>query len=120
MLKGLRVLVVEDEAAIAMLLEDYLECLGCQVVAVASRLDDAIEKARTLTLDIATLDINLAGKLSYPVAEILRARDIPFVFATGYGAAGLSDALQDTPVLSKPFKQAQLAAVLNEASRARR
>ena len=116
-LDGLRVLVVEDEAAISMLIEDALDALGCRVVAVAARLDDAMEKARTLPMDVAMLDVNLAGKQSYPVAAILRARDIPFIFATGYGVEGLSSDLQDAPVLAKPFKQAQLAAMLSAASR---
>ena len=116
MLNGLRVLVVEDEAAISMLIEELLEDMGCQVVAVAARLDDAMEKARTKTIDIAMLDVNLAGKRSYPVAAILRARGIPFIFATGYGVDGLSEELQDAPVLAKPFKQAQLAAILGAAS----
>ncbi|WP_419758173.1 response regulator [Acidisoma sp.] len=119
MLDGLRVLVVEDEAAISMLLEELLDALGCTVVAVAARLEDAMQKARTLAVDIAMLDVNLAGKQSYPVAQILRDRDIPFFFATGYGVEGLSADLQDAPVLVKPFRQAQLAAMLGAASRTR-
>jgi CheY-like chemotaxis protein len=115
MLAGKRVLVVEDEAVVSMLLEDFLDDMGCNVVAVAARLDDAMEKARTVMLDIAVLDVNLAGQQSYPVADILLTRNIPFVFATGYGVAGLSAEFQHAPVLSKPFKQAQLAEVLRVA-----
>lgn len=111
-LTGLRVLVVEDEALITMLFEDFLEDLGCQVIGTASRLDDAVEKARTLPMQVAVLDVNLAGQLSYPVAEVLRARDVPFVFATGYGAAALPEALQGVPVLTKPFQQRQLEQTL--------
>ena len=114
-LAGARVLVVEDEALVAMLVEEYLDELGCQVVAVAPRLEDAQELARTLALDAAVLDVNLAGRLSYPVAEVLRARGVPFVFATGYGLAGLPDALRGVPVLSKPFRQDQFAAALEAA-----
>lgn len=115
MLTGTRVLVVEDEALISMLVEEYLEDLGCEVVATAARLNEALEKARLLTFDVALLDVNLAGQVSYPVADTLRSRGIPFVFATGYGTAGLPDGLVGTLVLSKPFQQAQLAAALQAA-----
>ncbi len=114
-LTGLRVLVVEDEWLVAMLVEEYLNDLGCEVVGSASRLEDALEKARTLPIDIAVLDVNLAGKLSYPVAEVLRKRNVPFLLATGYGVAALPDALRGTPVLAKPFVQDQLAAALQAA-----
>jgi CheY-like chemotaxis protein len=116
-LMGRRVLVVEDEALIAMLIEDYLLDLGCTVAATAARLDDGLEKATGAAIDLAVLDINLAGALSYPIAEALRARGIPFIFATGYGAAGLPDGLQGTPVLAKPFDETQLAEALERALR---
>lgn len=112
---GKQVLLVEDEAAISMLLEEFLEELGCEVLGLASRLDDALAKARTLPLHMAVLDVNLAGRLSYPVAEVLRGRDVPFVFATGYGAAALPEALRGVPVLSKPFRKQQLANALQAA-----
>lgn len=114
-LAGLRVLVVEDESMIAMLVEDFLEELGCVVVGSASRLEDALAKAHAPDVDIALLDVNLAGQVSYPVAETLRARGIPFVFATGYGSAALPAALQGAPVLPKPFTQSQLAEALRRA-----
>ena len=117
-LAGTRVLVVEDEALVSMLVEEYLDELGCEVVAVSPRLEDALEKARTLALDAAVLDVNLAGRLSYPVAELLRSRGVPFVFATGYGVAGLPEGLHGAPVLAKPFQQDQLAAALCAARRA--
>lgn len=112
---GVRVLVVEDEAIVSMLVEEFLEELGCEVTATASRLDDALEKARSLAVDLALLDVNLAGQLSYPVAELLLARGVPFVFATGYGAMALPEALHGVPVLSKPFRQNQLAAAMQAA-----
>ncbi len=115
MLAGMRVMVVEDEALLAMWVEDILGEMGCEVVATASRLDDAMDKARALAMDVALLDVNLAGQLSYPVAEILQARGIPFVFATGYGAAGLPNGLQDVPMLPKPFQQDRLAEALRRA-----
>ena len=113
-LTGLRILVVEDEAVVSMLIEDFLEELGCEVVAMASRLEDAMENARTLELDAAVLDVNLAGRLSYPVAQALRARGVPVVFATGYGTEGLPVELQQSAVLSKPFRQEQLAKALSD------
>lgn len=112
MLDGMRVLVVEDEALVSMMLEEFLDELGCDVVATAARLEDALVKAATLMLDVAVLDVNLAGVVSYPVAEALRARGVPFVFSTGYGAGGLPDAMRDAPVLSKPYRQEQLAEAL--------
>lgn len=114
-LQGVRVLVVEDESIVAMMMEMFLEELGCEVVQVASRLADASEIAKVVTIDVATLDINLAGQLSYPVAAILRARAIPFVFATGYGLGDLPAEMQAVPVLAKPFTQEQLASVLSAA-----
>ncbi len=112
LLIGLRVLIVEDEAMLSMLLEDFLTDLGCEVVATASHLEDALEKASSLAMDIAILDINLGGALSYPVAEALRSRGIRFLFATGYGTLGLPDDLKGTLVLGKPFNQTQLAAAM--------
>ncbi len=117
MLTGTRVLVVEDEAMVAMMLEDFLEELGCVVVATASRLEEALTQAAGLAVDVAVLDVNLAGKLSYPVAELLRTRGIPFLFATGYGVAGLPARLSGAPVLAKPFLMGQLAAALDAAKR---
>ncbi|MGV8938167.1 MAG: response regulator [Allorhizobium sp.] len=114
-LAGLRVLLVEDEALLSLLMEEWLDDMECTVVATASRLEDAKEKARSLAMDIAVLDVNLAGQLSYPVAEILLGRGIPFVFSTGYGKAGLSGNLEHAPVLSKPYQQGQLADALRKA-----
>jgi CheY-like chemotaxis protein len=100
-----RVLLVEDEAMIAMLVEDMLEDLGHELVTVASRLDEALAAAKTGAIDVAILDLNLAGVLTYPVADALAERGIPFVFATGYGSSGLKDAYADRPALQKPFVQ---------------
>lgn len=113
---GKRVLVVEDEGIVSMLIEDYLEDLGCEVAGAAARLDQALALARTLDVDLAVLDVNLDGELSYPVAEALRARGVPFLFATGYGTAGLPDALHGTPVLPKPFRREELARALGRAA----
>ena len=117
--RGTRALVVEDETLVAMVTETFLEELGFQVVALASRLGDAIEKAQSTMIDIATLDINLAGQLSYPVAELLQSRAIPFVFTTGYGVLGLPPQFKHFQVVPKPFSKEQLAAGLRVACETR-
>jgi CheY-like chemotaxis protein len=100
-----RVLIVEDEILIGMLLEDMLGDLGYQVAASASRVEDALRLAREVDADAAILDVNLNGQEVYPVAEVLTGRGIPFVFATGYGERGLPQAYQQRPTLQKPFQQ---------------
>ena len=112
-LAGKRVLVVEDESLVSMMLEDYLEELGCVLAGSAARLPSAQDAARTLTFDVAVLDVNLDGQESFSVADILTRRNIPFVFSTGYGGGGLPDRLKGKPVLQKPFLQADLARVLS-------
>lgn len=119
-LSGRKVLLVEDEALIGMLLQDTLEELGCEVVGEASRFEDALAKAQTLAFDVAILDVNLEGQHTFPIAEALAARGSPFVFATGYGAARLPQTLQDVPVLQKPFQQQDLARALLAAVNGRR
>jgi CheY-like chemotaxis protein len=114
-LTGKRVLVVEDEALAAMLLEDNLESLGCTVVGTAARLEAAEQQARSAAIDVATLDVNLAGQMSYPVAAILRSRDIPFLFATGYSGNSLPVELRDAVVLTKPYSRDALASALKRS-----
>jgi CheY-like chemotaxis protein len=107
-LQGLKVLVVEDEAAISLLLEDMLLDFGCEVIGPAARLSAALEAVDRETLDLAILDVNVAGEPIYPVADALVQRGVPFVFSTGYGSAGIKDAYRDRPVLQKPFAQHDL------------
>ena len=113
-LNGLRVLVVEDEMMVSMLIEDMLSDLGCAVVGPASRLDEAIALVNSSTIDCAVLDVNLGGQPIFPLADLLRERGRPFAFATGYGDAGLRDVDKGTPVLQKPFREGDLARVLGE------
>jgi CheY-like chemotaxis protein len=113
-LKGLRVLVVEDEMMVSMLIEDMLSDMGCAVIGPASRLDEAIELAAASDIDCAVLDVNLGGQPIFPLADLLRERGCPFAFATGYGDAGLRDVDRGTPVLQKPFREGDLARVLGE------
>jgi DNA-binding response OmpR family regulator len=105
---GLRALVVEDEGGVALLIEDILESLGCTVEASVATLSKALSVARTGTFDFAVLDVNLAGQLVFPVAEVLRDRKVPFLFSTGYGRIGVPDMFRDYEVLSKPFALEEL------------
>jgi CheY-like chemotaxis protein len=104
-----RVLVVEDEVLVAMLIGDMLADLRCEIAATVGRLDEAVRLAQTAAFDLAILDVNLAGQATYAVAEALRDRRIPFVFATGYAAAQIDKTYEDAPVLPKPFQQQDLA-----------
>jgi CheY-like chemotaxis protein len=109
------VLLVEDEMMVAMLVEDMLSDFGCEIVGPVGRIDEALAAAEAGGVDVAILDVNLNGKETYPVADALTAKGIPFVFATGYGAAGLRDGYKDRPTLQKPFQQRELARVLASA-----
>jgi DNA-binding response OmpR family regulator len=118
-LAGTRVLIVEDETLVAMLLEDVLEELGCKVVGPVSRVDaakDAIEAGR---FDCALLDINLRGQPVYPLIKLLDEKSVPFGFVTGYGASGVDEQFKQRPVLQKPFTAHELEAVLSSMTRGR-
>lgn len=118
-LEGLRLFVVEDEALVAMLLEDMLTDLGCVVVDVAGSLAQALERLDTLKTraDGAILDVNLGGEQVYPFADALAERQIPFLFATGYGRMGVSVRYPTAKVLAKPYGSADLAAALASIAR---
>jgi CheY-like chemotaxis protein len=102
-LSGLKALVIEDEGAVALLIEDMLLDLGCEIGAAAAELGHACTLARTVMVDFALLDLNLDGSSALPVAHILRQRRIPFVFSTGYGASGIPQEFARYPLLAKPF-----------------
>ncbi|EYD74612.1 Response regulator receiver [Rubellimicrobium mesophilum DSM 19309] len=110
---GKRILVVEDEMIVAMLIEDILMDGGATVVGPAARVNKALDLLGTETVDAALLDVNLAGENTVPVAEELRRRGIPFAFATGYGAAGLPDGFTGQPLLQKPFQERDLQEVIS-------
>lgn len=116
-LEGLGVLVIEDEWLVTVLIEDILTSAGCVVLGLASRFHDAEQKARSLPCDVVVLDVNLNGKLTHPIAEILFDRGIPFVFATGYGVGVLPGHLQTVPVLQKPFERRGLERAICAALR---
>ncbi|MGC2083733.1 MAG: response regulator [Bradyrhizobium sp.] len=111
-LTGLRVLVVEDEGAVALLIENMLEELGCHVTASVATLAKAQSAARADSFDFALLDINLDGELVFPVAEILKSRQLPFMFSTGYGRMGVPEAFRECDVLNKPFTIDELSTKL--------
>lgn len=116
-LTGLRVLVVEDEVAVALMIEGMLQDLGCEIVASVARLPAAEEAAAAAQIDLAVLDVNLHGQLVFPVAEKLSDRGIPFVFSTGYGASGLPPEMATRPVLSKPYFTRELETAILTALR---
>jgi CheY-like chemotaxis protein len=101
---GARILVVEDELMIRMLLEDMLGELGYTIAAQAGRVDEALAAANSGDFHVAILDVNLNGQTISPVADVLAARGVPFVFATGYGESGLPEPYRDRPTLKKPFQ----------------
>ena len=115
---SLRVLVAEDEALVSMLVEDMLAEIGCTVIGPAANLDEALALARESEIDVALLDVNLAGKPVFPVADLLRERGVPYIFASGYGEAGISDSHRGAPVLQKPFRESDLARILAGFKRA--
>jgi CheY-like chemotaxis protein len=115
-LSGRRVLVVEDEAMIAMMLEDMLADLGCAVIGPADDVPEALALAvGPDAIDVALLDVNLAGRPVFEVADALRAKGVPMIFSTGYGDAGLRDLDVGAPVLRKPFRSRDLAVALHLA-----
>lgn len=100
----LRLLVLEDEALVSMLIEDQLVELGFVVVGPAATVKQALALCATEPIDGALLDVNLGGgQRSDPVADYLETRNVPFLFVTGYGQAGLDPRFADRAVLQKPF-----------------
>ena len=112
-MQGRRVLVVEDESAVLMLVEDMLLDLGFADVESAMGVSEALPMARTLDLSFAILDVNLGEQRSFPIADVLRARGIPFFFASGYGSRGMEGDYVGSTVLNKPFRLDELAAVIS-------
>jgi CheY-like chemotaxis protein len=111
-LRGLSVLIVEDNFLVAEAVREAFEEAGAIVVGPAPRLSEALRKAESTTLDGAVLDINLAGEFCFPLAEALRKRGVPFIFLTGYGEASLIPAaFRDVPRLSKPFDAPEVTQV---------
>lgn len=112
MLAGRRLLVVEDEMMVLIHIEEALADLGCTSVSAAATVDQALELIKAQEFDAAMVDVNLGGRKSYPVADALAARGVPFLFSTGYNSQTLDDGYRDRPVLGKPYREAQLVAML--------
>jgi DNA-binding NtrC family response regulator len=109
---GRRVFVVEDEMIVAWLLEDMLVELGCMVVGPAASVKEAFAMIDAEAIDVAVLDVNLNGEMSYPIADALAARDVPFVFVTGYDKERMLEGYRTFPALQKPFHRAELTVTL--------
>jgi CheY-like chemotaxis protein len=112
LLSGRRLLVVEDEMLILMLIEDMLGELGCESVTAAATVDQALALIDAQGFDAALLDLNLNGNKTHAVADALAAHSVPFVFSTGYSDHDIADGYRDRPVLKKPFQYEELVAIL--------
>lgn len=111
--KHLRILLVEDEPLVAMAIEDSLESQNVGVVGPAGTVAEALALIDKGGIDAALLDVTLRGERVDPVADALSALNIPFLFTTGHGAAGLPKAHQDRPVLSKPFREVEMTEAID-------
>jgi DNA-binding response OmpR family regulator len=114
-LAGKRVLIVEDELLVALLIEDFLVELGCSTLGPCGSVANALVTARSETFDLAVLDVNLAGEKVYPVAEVLAERHIPFLFLSGYGDEAIPVGRSEWMVCAKPFKGDDLATMMSAA-----
>jgi CheY-like chemotaxis protein len=113
--RTLRILIVEDEFLLACALEEDLRLLGHTIVGPFSDLRRATEGARHQEFDLAVLDINLKGEMVYPLADELRARQIPILLLSGYGAAHLPERFRATPRVSKPHDRQRLMQEIERA-----
>ena len=110
--QGGSVFLVEDEVMIRMMVADMLEELGYSIAAEAGDISEAIRLAQSTDFDLAILDVNVNGKVISPVADLIKARNRPFIFATGYGSSGLPEEYRDRPSLQKPFQIETLGRVI--------
>lgn len=101
---------------IALMLEDMLVDLGHAVAGLAMRLPQALEMARSVEIDLAILDVNLDGRMSFPVAEVLAERGVPFFFATGYGSAGVEPPFDRQVTIKKPFEMKDLSGAIERVA----
>ena len=111
----MRILIVEDEFLVGLLLEEDLRSAGCSIVGPFSTLEVATQASRRERFDLAILDINLNGDMVYPLADELSARGIPFIFLSGYISANLPERFRQSPQLAKPHDPAALLTKLRAA-----
>ena len=109
-----RVVIIEDEGMVAMLIEDMLADLGHEVVATVGQMERAAQLISETSADIVILDVNLNGEQTYVLASALASRGIPFIFSTGYGSAGLKEEWRSRPALQKPFQTRDLERVMRQ------
>jgi DNA-binding response OmpR family regulator len=114
-LAGRRLLLVEDELMVAMALEDALAEAGLVIVGPVARVNRAVALAKEQSVDVALLDINLAGERVFPVADVLAEKGVPFLFLTGYSKSSLPAEYNSRPVLSKPCDMRILIAEISRA-----
>jgi CheY-like chemotaxis protein len=114
-LSNRKVLVVEDEMLIAMLIEDMLDEFGCKLVGPATSVPRALDLISKEQVEVAVLDLNLDGQDTYAIADALQRKKVPFIFATGYGSTGLRKEYGNLPVLQKPFQTKDLETALAQA-----
>lgn len=110
-------LIVEDEPLLAMMIEEMLLELGHTVFASASDVAEGLRFAAAGRFDIAILDVNVRGQLSYPVADILVRRALPIIFSTGYGRNGCPERFANVPVLTKPFLVGDLGHAISNCAK---
>jgi CheY-like chemotaxis protein len=113
-LAGLRVLVVEDEMLVSLLIEEMLVDHACAIVGPFATVPDAAEAATTAAIDVGILDVNVGGSKVYPVAHALAARRIPFLFLSGYGESAIPHDRPGWRLCRKPFREAALIDMLAE------
>lgn len=111
-IEGKRILIIEDEPLIGMVLTDYLEDAGCTIAGPAQSADKALEMATNEAVDAALVDGNLAGRRVDQIVGALKSRHIPFAFVTGYGREALPPGFDDAPIVEKPFTQEQVIGTL--------
>lgn len=116
-LAGRRILCVEDETLVAMLIEDILQELGCETIGPFAKASVALEALGSVQIDGALLDVNLRGQDSYSIADALQRMGCPFLFLTGYGEEGVKPAYRNAPILQKPFNAGRVGAALRELIR---
>lgn len=114
LLTGRHLLILEDEMILALDLSDIVQSFGCTSV-IAARVGKAVQLLATQKVDVAILDLNVAGEPSYPVADELRRRAVPFIFATGYGADGVLPDYRHHPILAKPYSRREVETALLQA-----